>query len=620
MYRGKKSRSRGNATWTGGRYMLNVDRAIILAAGFGTRLLPLTRVVPKPLLPLGGVPMLERALAMVLSWGVREVVVNVHHGADAIVRHLINRTPDGLKIAISFEPEILGTGGALTKAAWFFREGKPFWMVNADVAADVDGKKIARMFKPRKTIASAWLMESRGPRTVECANGVITNFQSKRPRTKGTYTFCGVHLVDPAVLRYLPESGFASIIDAYQKAIADGWTIAGVPIENAFWADIGTPAQYVEAKVGTDVHAFRSASPSVRSDDVAIINNFIYGPLVPRKTYSGIMAMRALDALDENELATVRRWPAFRDDAIACPLSPRGSARTFTRLYSGRETAMLVRHKPEREENNLYVAHTTFLQSLKLPVPRVITHNEKHHIALFSDVGFNSVQDQTEGWRKKHLETLYQSVLEKMVRFHEEGARAALRRRLPLMPAFDATLYEWEHDLFARLFLREWSGLDAAREAVVRQELKTVSRKLISLPPVLVHRDFQSSNILIHRGEWSLIDYQGMRMGPAVYDLASLLCDPYINITPASRERLLVFYADRAQPGSMCLEMFWPAVVQRLGQALGAYARLSALPGTGHFARYISPALNNMAEALRRVDGLPELTKIVDELKNHRES
>ena len=132
----------------------------------------------------------------------------------------------------------------------------------------------------------------------------------------------------------------------------------------------------------------------------------------------------------------------------------------------------------------------------------------------------------------------------------------------------------------------------------------------------MLHRDFQSSNILLHRGVWSLIDYQGMRLGPAVYDLASLLCDPYITISPACRERLLVRYAERAQPGSRCLEMFWPAVVQRLGQALGAYARLSALPGTGHFARYIPPALSNMADALRRVDGLPELTKIIDEQIN----
>jgi aminoglycoside/choline kinase family phosphotransferase/dTDP-glucose pyrophosphorylase len=586
--------------------MLNVNQAFILAAGFGTRLLPLTRVVPKPLLPLGGVPMLERALAMVRSWGVREVVVNVHHGADAIVCHLINRTPDGLKIAISFEPEILGTGGALTKAAWFFREGKPFWMVNADVAADVDGKKIARVFRPGKTIAAAWLMESRGPRTVECVNGTITNFQSKRPRTAGTYTFCGVHLVDPAVVRYLPETGFASIIDAYQKAMGDGWSVAGVPIENAYWADIGTPAQYVEAKVGTDV-------PSVRSENVAIINNVIYGPHVPRKKYSGIMVMRALDALDAHELATARRWPAFRDTAIACPLSPRGSARSFTRLYSGRDTAMLVRHQPEREENNLYVTHTKFLRSLRLPVPKVLAVDATHHLALFSDVGVNSVQDQTDAWRKKHLEPLYGSVLETMVRFHEAGARAALRSNLPLMPGFDAKLYEWEHDLFARLFLRERCGMDEAREAAVRQELKTVSQSLVGLPPVLLHRDFQSSNILVQRGIWSLIDYQGMRLGPAVYDLASLLCDPYITMSPACRERLLGRYATRAQSGSRCQEMFWSAVVQRLGQALGAYARLSALPGTGHFVRYIPPALRNMADALRRVDGLPELTKVVDE-------
>ncbi len=593
--------------------MLNVastpSRAVILAAGFGTRLLPLTRVLPKPLLPLGGVPMLDRALDMVRSWGVREVLVNVHHNAHDIVHHLVSREPDGLKVSISFEPDILGTGGVLTKASWFLADGKPFWMVNADVAADVDGYRIVRAFRRGKTIAAAWLMASRGPRTVECERGVITNFQSKRPRTDGTYTFCGVHLVDPAVLRYLPAQGFASIVEAYERAMADGWKVAGVPIEDAYWADIGTPAQYVEAE--REVGGV--ATPSSRRHDasVYVASGFIYGPHVPRKRYSGIMAMRALDALDEDELAVTRQWRHFRDDAIACPLSPRGSARTFTRIYSGTNTAMLVRHKPEREENNLYVGHTHFLRSLKLPVPEVLSLDEKHHLALFTDVGVESVQDKTAAWRRRHLESVYRSVLARMVAFHEEGARAAKRRRIRLMPGFDEKLYEWEHDLFARLFLRERLGIGEAVERDIRAELKGVSDCLLALPRVLLHRDFQSSNILLDDKDWSLIDYQGMRLGPAVYDLASLLCDPYIAMAPDLRHRLLRRYARHAAPGSRIIECFWPAAIQRLGQALGAYARLSKLPGTGHFARYIRPALINMDEALQHVPGMSVLGGVV---------
>lgn len=596
--------------------MKTPERAVILAAGFGTRLLPLTRIVPKPLLPLGGVPMLDRALAMVRAWGVREVLVNVHHNAHDLVHHLVARKPDGLKVAISFEPEILGTGGVLTKASWFFADDQPFWMVNADVVADVDGRRIARAFRRGKTIAAAWLMASRGPRTVESERGVITTFQSKRPRTEGTYTFCGVHLVDPAVLRYLPAQGFASIIAAYEKAMADGWTVAGVPVEHATWADIGTPAQYVAAEheVGG------AATPSSRQDinTVTIKDRFIYGPGVPRIRYSGIMAVRALDALDPAELAVARAWRGFRDEAIACPLSPRGSARTFTRLYSGKQTAMLVRHDPAREENGLYVPHTRFLRALSLPVPEVLAEEDGAHLALFSDVGLDSVQDTSDAWRKKNLEPLYRKVLSRMVVFHEAGARAARRKRIRLMPGFDEQLFEWEHDLFARLFLRERLGVGDAVEREVRAELRGVSDRLLGLPRVLLHRDFQSSNILLNRRGWALIDYQGMRLGPAVYDLASLLCDPYIAIAPDLRQRLLEHYARRADPRARVRDAFWPAAIQRLGQALGAYARLAKLPGTGHFARYIPPGLSNLREALRRVEGLPALTRVIDAARERK--
>jgi len=121
----------------------------------------------------------------------------------------------------------------------------------------------------------------------------------------------------------------------------------------------------------------------------------------------------------------------------------------------------------------------------------------------------------------------------------------------------------------------------------------------------------QSSNLILRGRRWSFIDYQGMRLGPAVYDLASLLCDPYIEIRPETREALLQHYAASADPRSRCVALFWHGAVQRLGQALGAYARLSKLSGMSHFARYIRPALIHLDEATRRVSGLNTLGRLV---------
>lgn len=589
------------------------DRAFILAAGFGTRLLPLTRAVPKPLLPLCGRPMLDRALDLVKSWGVKDVVINVHHGADALIRHLTRRKDSGLRVQVSFEPEILGTGGALAKASWFFSDRKPFWMVNADVVADVAEEPMIKAFRPGTTIASAWLMATRGPRTVESRGGYIVDFQSRRPRTEGTYTFCGVHLVDPAILRFLPSAGFASIIDAYQKAMAGGWKVAGVPVENAYWADIGTPDQYVQAEIE---YAARSPervriSPARDSVRIKADTRYIYGPGVAEKTYSGIMAMRACDALDVHEQSLVIDWCSDLGRMVACPLAPRGSARSFSRLYDRDRTAILVRHKPEREENNLYAAHARFLVGLGIPAPRVLAENSALHLALFEDSGATSVQDVAASWPSVRLESLYRNVLETMVVFHEAGYRAARRKKIRLMPPFDRKLFAWEHDLFMKLFLEERAGVSGSTLRAIDRELTRLSRPLLKVRPVLVHRDLQSSNIMLKGAGWSLIDFQGMRFGPAVYDLASLLCDPYIPIDPDARGRLLAHYHARADRESDSLNLFWTGAVQRLGQALGAYARLSKLPGTGHFARYIRPALVQLREALGHLDATPVLSETV---------
>ena len=121
----------------GSRKIHRPTRAIILAAGFGTRLDPLTRMEPKALLPLWGVPMLEHCLARVRDWGVRDVLVNCHAKAEAIVEFLWTHKLDGLRVQISYEPDILGTGGVLYHASWFL-DCQPFWLLNTDVACSLD--------------------------------------------------------------------------------------------------------------------------------------------------------------------------------------------------------------------------------------------------------------------------------------------------------------------------------------------------------------------------------------------------------------------------------------------------------------------------------------------------
>lgn len=216
-------------------------KAFILAAGLGTRLRPLTLETPKPMLPLWDRPLLERTLEQVAAWGVRDVLINLHHAPGPIVRHLARQPIANLRITAIFEPVILGTGGALRNAHWFLDQ--PFWLLNADIVADLDPRPLLRAWERQQPLAACWLTEDAGPKTVRCHNGVIRSFHDPE---KGHATFCGLQLLDPRILPFIRLEGFDTIIAAYQRAQEKRHRIAGVIVLGSFWANIGTPAQYVQ--------------------------------------------------------------------------------------------------------------------------------------------------------------------------------------------------------------------------------------------------------------------------------------------------------------------------------------------------------------------------------------
>lgn len=181
------------------------------------------------------------------------------------------------------------------------------------------------------------------------------------------------------------------------------------------------------------------------------------------------------------------------------------------------------------------------------------------------------------------------------------------------MPGFDDTLYAWEHAYFIDHVLRGRLQASANRIAAVATELKSVSRLLAESPQALIHRDWQSSNVLFRGQQPVMIDFQGMRRGPVAYDLASLLCDPYADLPAPLQQLLLRHYVRRHPQGAQLAAVFPAAAIQRLCQALGAYAVLSKKPGMGSFARHIPVAARQLLRALR-AHPLPELARATRKL------
>lgn len=614
-------------------------RAIVLAAGFGTRLLPLTLLKPKPLFPVWGKPILGHTLELLRRWGVSEVLINAHHHAGQILDYVKQNPVAGLRSSVSFEPAILGTGGAVSRARWFIGD-EPFWMINADVMADLPCEPLLKAYRKLDAIASLWLAPDRGPRTVEHHNGVVTNFKSATPGYGATATFCGLQLLSPRILAHLPAEGFFSIVQAYQDAMAKGEAVAGVVVPGSYWADIGQPAAYLEAHremlrhgnwksfqtpgtefvacgAGVRVNRAATVSRSILWDNVRLgagaeVENAIITEGVHVDSRVEYMAIRADQLPDPVVTRVLTKLEWSPQATTVMPLPPRGSARTFTRLVeraagSKASSAILVRYALERPENGLYCDHARFLARHGVSVPAVLLDWPDERICVLEDVGNRGLDQLVPGSKPQAIRHWYRQTLETVARLHTAATQAVRRSSLKLSIPFTRHLYEWEQNLFIEQFLDRHLQVEPARRDAVRKELAGLIPAQLRAPRVLIHRDLQSSNVLVKEGRIFLIDFQGMRYGTAAYDLASLLCDPYVNLPGALREELLEYYLELVPADKTTRDLFWIAAVERLSQALGAFGRLGAAPATSYFLKHIPSGVAQLRTALGHLQGMPTL-------------
>lgn len=575
--------------------------AVVLAAGLGTRMRPLSEVVPKPMMPLWGKPAIGHILDLLTRWDVGKVIINLHHRPAPIREYVDAEYADRLQITYSHEASILGTGGALRPVAGLLGDS-PFWMINADIAADARPEPFLEAYADSDAVAVLWLDDARGPRTVEMKGNAITCFRSRTPRAAGTCTFCGLQLLSTRVLDYLPAGRAAgSIVEAYEAAISEGETVRGVCPADTFWADLGTPATYLAAHRDVRERHARGESGAV-----------LFGSASGIRADAANMIYPAWAEQEERLAAVLDAMGWDRDQTLVNPLGARGSSRTFTRICRGAETAIVMRYDPERAENCRFAGHARFLAGIGLRVPAVLIDRPDACWTVVEDLGATSLADSCRGASAGACAGVYERVLDGVLLLHGEGTRAARRAGLETEPAFPGGAYEYERDLFASFYLGRLLGLPDAEIRAVVAELEDVADRLSRAPLVLLHRDLQSSNILIVEGSPAFIDFQGMRMGPAVYDLASLLCDPYMSLPMATRDRLLRYYAQRSEGDAGQVEdLFWWGGVQRLCQALGAYARLGIEAGLGEFEQFIPPALDMLARSLERIDGCGRLREAV---------
>lgn len=214
-------------------------RAFVLCAGLGTRLRPLTYILPKALLPVWGKSIIFHIFKHLGSIGVKDIIINLHHLPDKIMDVLGNGSGFNLKIRYSFEKRLLDTGGGLKKVEWFLKHGT-FIMYNCDVVTNVNLKKMLAFHKRNNNIVTLLASSKHEPKHLFVdREGRVVSI-----KRKGNYAFCGVHIIEPFIFKFIPEKKPISIISIYKWLIENGIPVNIYPLGKAFWHEAGNVKSY----------------------------------------------------------------------------------------------------------------------------------------------------------------------------------------------------------------------------------------------------------------------------------------------------------------------------------------------------------------------------------------
>ena len=224
-------------------------RAMILAAGLGTRLRPLTNDRPKALVEIGGRTLLEITLSRLRTFGINEVIVNVHHFADKVVDYLTANRDFGMHVEISREGQLLDTGGGLKKASYFFLENadreEPFVLHNVDVISAIDIARMATFHVEQDALATMAVQDRETSRyllfdeKLQLHGRKSKTHSNEAPAQFQALAFAGIHVISPRIFEKMTEHGAFSIVDCYLRLAATGDKICGFRADEYYWRDLG---------------------------------------------------------------------------------------------------------------------------------------------------------------------------------------------------------------------------------------------------------------------------------------------------------------------------------------------------------------------------------------------
>ena len=638
------------------------------AAGLGERLRPVTNHIPKPLLPLLGRPLIGIILGKLTSICEGKIGVNLHHRPE-MIREWFRSSPYANQVTFFHEDTLLGTGGALKNAESLLAEGH-FIVHNADILMDISFSKLTEAHFASGNIAT--LVTHRHPalsNVVIDENDCVIDVENpgdSRPnpaRIGKKVAYTGVAVYSPDILRFL-SPGVSHATDAWIAASRAGYKVKTMDFTGSYWSDIGTPTSYAAAvldtlrMIGETVYCSSSArAGEIDVDGYAVIEQgcAVRGGstlrnciIMPGTEVAGSHENCIIGPDYELPLREIEMQPSThramkKDVGLAGPLFSHfdapaagkgsiakavliglgGSDRRYFRVQKGTLSAVLMECGREDPDYERHLTYTKFFHSNGVPVPRLLGTDEAGKRALFEDLGDLSLHS----WlRFPHdadiVEALYRRVLDILVGLHGRASEHVDECPPLASRMFDYDHLRWETTYFLERFV---TGLRKARIAdrkALDEDFHNLAKTVSSFLPAIIHRDFQSQNIMMKAGIPHVIDFQGARMAPPAYDLASILWDPYHRLDDTMRERLISYYIEEMKRSTKDFgadafrETLLSCRLQRHMQALGAYGFLSALKGKKYFLKYVPEALRLLREETTTAqDNYPVLHQLVSGLR-----
>lgn len=606
---------------------------IVLAAGLGTRLRPITGSIPKPMVSVCNRPLLENILTNMERSGVDRIAVNTHYIADK-VHDYIKGSPYSENVVIFHEDEILGTGGPLVNAKGVLSESEYFVLHNGDILTDLEISSLVKAHEESGNVVTMVMIDGPENKVLVDENGTVLDIVGKLGVDNSfgeLYTYAGISVYSKEIFDYLPKTPQNySIITAILDLMSDRVGSVGTFIpEDIYWNDLGTIKQYYKAHQdilrdsklalpnfelnqclppkSDQFKGFVSYGQNVSVGDDAIVVDCVL--LDGAKVLDGEFHRKEIIGADFTVHADIEmlREIDIVDDIDSYKISSmveQGSNRQFYRLEKDGESQVLMVSNKDDQDFQRFIDMSELLCATGIPVPFIHSISYTKFAVLMDDMGTETLYDKVNNLSNiAKVEKLYKQVIQQSVLIHtlvlEKNKLFNFRIR-----DFDYYYLRWETEYFSQNFLKRYCGLSQPMLDMLSPFFDQLANIVLEQPQVFMHRDLQSQNIVFKNEKVGFVDFQGARIGAIGYDAMSLINDPYVSLPKDLRDNLKKYYFKLFNGFGFDFSeeefnlTLVTAGLQRSMQALGAYTFLSLEKGKKEYLKYIPRCYEYLLEGI----------------------